>query len=93
MRSAQADSDNQRGAKSAPLAKSLLLSLLSILCTLLVLEGVLRMSSGLGLFPSFFQSLGTQTPRFGERSGAGLYYADPYTSYGMKPGYRNRNRG
>ncbi len=69
------------------LIKNLFIGLFSILFTLILLEGSLQLFSSIGMFDNFFKNLGDPFPPFNTKTGNGLYYGHPYSSYAMKPGY------
>ena len=71
------------------LIKRLTLVVFSLALALAVVELALRGAAAAGWFPRFFAQLGDPTPPMDRKSGAGLYYVHPYSSYAMKPGYRN----
>jgi lysophospholipase L1-like esterase len=52
-----------------------------------VAEGSFAAADRLGLFPTFFSDFDNPYPPWDVKSGDGLYFAHPYTSYGMKPDY------
>lgn len=68
--------------------RNFLLSIATIFITLCFLEGILFLFDTIGVFPKFFANLNKATPGFEKKTGPGLYYAHPYISYEMKPGYK-----
>lgn len=66
---------------------------LSLAVTLVLAELSLRILEPTGLFPDFFDILSRPKPPLDTRSPPGMYYAHPYSAYGLKPGYRSYNEG
>jgi lysophospholipase L1-like esterase len=69
------------------LGRTVLLVAAAATVALLMAELAMRVAVGLG----FFATLGDPTPPLDRKTGAGLYYVHPYSSYAMKPGYRNEH--
>ena len=58
-----------------------------ILVVLVTVEIALRIAQGVGIAPDYFRRLNSAYTPFDVKTGEGLYYAHPYISYDMKPGY------
>lgn len=54
---------------------------------LVTAEIALQVAQAAGAAPDFFRRLNSAYTPFDVRTGQGLYYAHPYVSYDMKPGY------
>jgi lysophospholipase L1-like esterase len=67
--------------------KRLLIAALSTVLSLALLEVGLIVTQHLGLAPDFFRKLNQAYYSFEPGQGPGLYYAHPYMSYAMRPGY------
>jgi len=65
---------------------NIILLISSLLITILFVEGSLYLLDTFHFFPGFFKAIYINPP-LDTKTGAGLYYAHPYTSYAMKPGY------
>lgn len=63
------------------------LVLFSLVITISAAESVLAVTDRLGFFPNFFYRISNPFPPWDIKSGEGLYFAHPYTSFGMKPNY------
>lgn len=70
--------------------KKIFLLVGSVLLTLVLVEVAMQLLAATGTFADFFVALGDPTPPLDIKTGHGLYYVHPYTSYAMKPGYRNK---
>jgi lysophospholipase L1-like esterase len=70
--------------------KTTILVCVSLFLTLALAEISLRTLEWAGAAPRLFAQLGNAKPPLDTRSGAGMYYVHPYSSYAMKPGYTKR---
>ena len=70
--------------------RNILLSVAALFITLCLLEGALFLFDTIGFFPDFYAELHKSTPDFEQKTGPGLYYAHPYISYEIKPGYKSK---
>jgi lysophospholipase L1-like esterase len=67
--------------------KAIIVIFLALAAVLSVTEIALRTLEKTGMYPSFFEIFGNAKPPLDKRTGAGMYYAHPYTGYALKPGY------
>jgi len=68
--------------------RNLLLVVISLIVTVLALEGMLAVADRTGMAPDFFRMLTASNPSFDLDRGDGLYYSHPYISYEARPGYQ-----
>jgi lysophospholipase L1-like esterase len=71
--------------------KAVIVVLIALSGVLITAEFGIRAIEKSGLFPQFFELFGNAKPPFDTRTGAGMYYAHPYSAYAMKPGYTRAN--
>lgn len=70
----------------------ILLTISTFVFIVLLVEGGMWLFDSLNLFPRFFQRIGVTASKWDRKTGDGLYFTHPYTSYAMKPGYNRQKR-